>query len=114
VSDLDKLIEAVDAGKRGHGLNTAAEFGDNQTAMDAVDAFDGSIDAAKALHDALLPDWVVKQLGQVCIDGSGGWSVWLVAGDYLESCEQAEAKASTPARAWLLAILRAYRSQVQP
>jgi len=109
---LRALIEAVEAGKRGLGLNTAAVFGDNQTAMDAVDAFDGSLDAAKALHDALLPGWRVENVSQ---HDNGAWWVSLhrpVQGDDLGNITLPGATVAVfdnpnPARAWLLAILKA-------
>jgi hypothetical protein len=97
---LDALIAAVEAGNVGAGLNTAAVFGDNQTAMDAVDAFHGSLDAALALHSALLPGW---------------W--WDVTVDYAISTDptgrrEFVAGADNPARAWLLATIKACRAQV--
>jgi hypothetical protein len=107
---LAALIAKVEAGARGEGLNTASVFGEDLEAMDAVDAFDGSLDAAKALHEAVLPGWRVGQIGQQYAhqdDPSDAWSVWIVAPDYLTTCAQASAQGPCPARAWLLAILRA-------
>lgn len=99
--DLTALIEAVEKGERGDGLNTAAVFEDYQMSMDAVDAFDGSLDAAKALHDALLPGY-----GWHC--GAYGARVWEYAGDewHPERRQDVEMP-DNPARAFLLAILRA-------
>jgi hypothetical protein len=76
-------------------------------------AYNGSLDAAKALHEAVLPGWVIGQIGQSVADGSGVWNAWIVAPDYLESCVQSRASASDPARAWLLAILLALHAQEQ-
>ena len=65
----------------------------------------GSLDAAKALHEALLPGWCSWHLaneanfdGFVCqiFDGK--------AGRYT-----ATSHCQTPARAWLIAILKAYK-----
>ena len=63
----------------------------------AVLAFGGSLDAAKALHDAVLPGW--------------GWetSHLLKAQVYHMECYSPifGAQLNNPARAWLLAILAA-------
>ena len=62
-------------------------------------AFEGSLDAAKALHEALLPgwDWVIGRTND-------GLTVHANVGN------EAEAFDDCPARAWLLAILRALHS----
>lgn len=71
----------------------------------AYDAFKGSLDAAKALHDALLPDWIAEmRINQTGYHASA--AVWYYGGAPIE------ASSNPPARAWLLAILRAYQ-QVQ-
>lgn len=109
MTDLDKLIEAVVAGTATMG-NFARVF-PSETAYGkttwgtAHNAFSGSLDAAKWLHDALLPGtdarleirkkpkaWVSERLASTWGDASS---------------------AEIPARAWLLAILKAYRAQVQ-
>jgi len=105
---LEALIEAVEAG-------TATEFqfhtwrpglsGTIKESKAMLRAYNGSLDAAAALHDALLPGWdweicndtadkmaavwPIKQPKNV-FDGDPGYGHW-----------------PTPARAWLLAILRA-------
>ena len=102
---LQRLIERVETGERGPGLDTASVFGDGQTAMDAVDAFDGSLDAAKALHDALLPNWVwwFEPFREIAFCGVYNPEISPLPFTSGDVC---------PARAWLLAILRAYQ-QVQ-
>lgn len=99
---LDKLIEAVEAGAVsdwafGSGYPRTV-LGDKwETGMNA---YCGSLDAALALHDALLPGW------RWDLDAACNAGVW-------NSCDLLPAitgEANTPARAWLLAILRAYRS----
>lgn len=91
VNALDKLIYAVDAGNMPMDGSSYKLFGDGW--MHVFDAYHGSLDAALSLHEALLPgqDW--------CIAPSASY-----AGNGFT------AKSSTPARAWLLSILRAYRS----
>lgn len=102
MTDLDKLIEAVEAGSIAPhdldafiptlGLTTAANY--------ALDAYRGSLDAAKALHDALLPGWWCELrlstrpravIGRIDPESEGQ-----------DGCL---------ARAWLLAILKAHRAQ---
>ena len=93
---LRDLLERVEAGTRGPGLNTVSAFGDTQTAMDAVDAFDGSLDAAKALHEAVLPGWwwaIGPNAAEVWADGA--------ARIFAAKCKQC------PARAWLIAVIKA-------
>lgn len=123
---LDKLIEAVEAGRwwddRGIAAAACNRAGINNANAGRIGrALNGSLDAALALHEALLPGWVFRI--------TGGWPMPLI-GDYriphvhvfrprmTEDDEPIGAKSSgvdcgDPARAWLLAILRAYRS-VQP
>ena len=122
---LDKLIEAVEAGeisKGVTGLKAFEQFSRNAFGLyqsnAAWRAYGGSIDAALALHEALLPGWVFR------ITGGGPMPI---IGDYriphvhvfrpkmTEDDEPIGASSSgfdcgDPARAWLLAILRAYRS----
>jgi hypothetical protein len=107
VSDLDKLIEAVEAGFPEWGLLEADGLIDGEQADDMHDAYHGSLDAARRLHDALLPGW----------DWSiGDGPIQRDHGDYSRAIligwqkGQVEAEADSPARAWLLAALKAYRS----
>ena len=78
------------------------------------EAFCGSLDAAKALHEAVLPGWkwrkanwphkpnlievVAPDLSSCLLDGSAGFAT-------------GEGNNSEPARAWLLAILDALIEQ---
>lgn len=105
MSDMDRLIEAVEAGAD-LGLTGLAydALGTREQANRASDAFHGSLDAAKRLHDALLPGWKwdVMSDGQVCLQKGGRF----VSGSHVR-------KADNPARAWLLAILRAVKAKAQ-
>jgi hypothetical protein len=71
-------------------------------------AYHGSLDAAKALHEAVLPDYGW---------GAGSWGarVWLYSDrpHWDGSNRQEVEMVNAPARAWLLAIIRAL-AQVQP
>ena len=115
MTDLDKLIEAVEAGtadkptsKGCHGLWLFFHaFPPNEGKNHALtlDAYRGSLDAAKALHDALLPGWpsTIETEGTAWTDEKHG----------LRRLGHKAIFDGNPARAWLLAILKAHRSQVQ-
>lgn len=110
---LDRLIEAVKAGLwpdstlalRSAPRDFAELLGffalDRRTRL-AWSAYHGSLDAAKALHEALLPGWDVDvDIRDVLSDA---WIFspkddWHIIGTHED-----------PARAWILAILKAYRS----
>lgn len=122
MTDLDKLIEAVESGKLNQDGGAYRLFGDKW--IHVFDAMNGSIDAAKALHDALLP--IEKS------NGLTGWYVFLACdydgdktagpeykatisdGNYHCSCQVYEEATSmhSMARSWLIAILKAYKSTV--
>lgn len=102
MSDLGRLIEAVEA-----GTFLMDVFPDGRTERIAYEAFSGSLDAALALHEALLPGWhpnvgrnVHHTVWRACVQrvGLDGEIKYFDADGF-----------QCPARAWLLAILRAYR-----
>ena len=101
---LQDLLAKVEAGTVGLGLNTVSVFGDNQTAMDAVDAFSGSLDAAKALHDAVLPGWDL----QICTYEDDLFEVSVSPPLCVKTYD---GLSEIIARAWLSAILRALIAQ---
>lgn len=102
ITALDALIEAVDAGEWNNGIAWRA-LGVGVTGR-AERAFYGSLDAVKVLHDALLPGWgyVVRQ--------STNCKPCAAVAKYPHAAIYQYAE--NPARAWLLAILRAYRAQI--
>lgn len=96
MTDLRKLIEAVEAGRDIYPSDFPVMF---KGIPWAIPAHEGSLDAAKVLHEALISSC------QANIELSG--EVW-VLGDETE-WKYVEAKVyGNPARAWLLAILKAY------
>ena len=130
---LARLIEAVEAGlatggpadalavpKEQSDLIASVLGDDDELWSDFVEAHDGSLDAAKRLHDALLPGWrvVVRQRRG---DEGGDWFVRVESADFhavqwtagdntrtdILSGEDAVGIAPEAARAFLLAILRA-------
>ncbi len=96
---LRNLIEAVEAGKFLMDV-----FPSGRHERIAYEAFGGSLDAAKSLHDELLPGWVFD----VTTD-----SAFVCPQEYMsfdnipDHIRQFSGENSIPARAWLLAILRA-------
>ena len=98
---LRALIEAVEAGEWRSEISTVIFSRHHH--MDVYRAFNGSLDAAKALYEALLPGWwfAIQPTGATvgkmdhphdgCIFDGGG---------------------KIPARAWLIAILKAYEAHL--
>lgn len=116
MSALDTLIEAVEAGSVRNGVpglkafeDMARAFLDLPSSNAAFRACHGSLDAALALHESLLPGWHWQHGFAVGGHGSHAATVWL---PHMEDAQWKVhfAVSETPARAWLLAILRAYRS----
>ena len=110
---LDKLIEAVDAGEPSEfrKANRAAFTTPCQDmALQLREehsryAFKGSLDASLALHEALLPNryWKLEEW-------DGAWTAEIPFSALIKHEATDEHSA---ARAWLLAVLKAYRSVQQ-
>jgi hypothetical protein len=114
--DLERLIAAVDAGGWPDRRTEVAAFYSggsithcNECAGLARQAYNGSLDAALRLHEALLPGWQINMamlpVGPDTVCAIYGpleptASKWAFAPKH-------EARAANPARAWLLSILRA-------
>ena len=97
---LAELIAKVEAGEP--ILHPLPAWWTTKEWVNSVEAFEGSLDAAKALHEAVLP---------------GAWAHVRYAGKYghatvdVKGEEYDANNADNPARAWLLAILRALHAQ---
>ena len=108
---LAELIEKVEAGSFPEDANVTELFGvapPTRLMVYAYEAFGGSLDAAKALHDAVLPGWdCTLSIGASHASLSEPIGINPTRGWY----PGPEAEADTPARAWLLAILRALYAQ---
>ena len=101
---LDALIEALEAGEEyieRDIQNTLGGYRQSEASRMVMGAYQGSLDAAKALHEALLPKGTAMigtdrpRAFVQCRDGS---SVTCFG--------------ENPARAWLLAVLKAYRASL--
>lgn len=98
MNELDKLIDAVEFNNEA-AAKLAARKLFPEHAADMGRAFNGSIDAAKRVHDALLPDmgyWLFKN-GQVT----------LISATICTRAVVSKGEDGNAGKAWLLAILRA-------
>lgn len=124
MTDLDRLIEAVEVGLPSptNWRNFMALAGEDVDGTPftilAHRAYHGSLDAAHRLHDALLPgwDWLVRKNGWCSLHSPDFESVTWEAGDHvrtdvLAGVSVVVSDVADPARAWLLAILRALKGQ---
>lgn len=106
MTDLDRLIEAVECGNLSEyhdpGQFKALPF---RCWTRSASAYRGSLDAAKALHEALLPGWGCCRT----MSANGGrCSAEVFPGEHGQPNRQS-ATAASEARAWLISILKAYR-----
>lgn len=110
MSDLDKLIEAVDGGAVRPWVieEMAALIFHNSIWPMIAKSYDGSLDAAKSLHEALLQDWVfdiTNDGGLVCPKD------YMTFGELPDHIRAFDDYSGDPARSWLIAILKAYEAQ---
>lgn len=93
---LQELLAKVEAGSPDKDdVYAGWPFAMNGEHMHAWGSYNGSLDAAKALHEAVLPGWEWRLRDTGC-----AW-VWRTATDL-----QGAREADTPARAWLIAIIK--------
>jgi len=107
MTKLEALVQLRDKVKAGgndawHGCGDVFGVID---AMDFVSAFNGSLDAAKALHEAVLPGWAWTVGDNEAV--VYGPNEWIGEQDHFV----AVVSDSNPARAWLLTILGALIAQ---
>lgn len=111
MTDLDRLIEAVDAGTatelQFHTWRPGLTGTKKESRMMWRAYSREDMNAAKALHDALLPGWDL--LITTYEDG-----LFEVSVSEPTCVKTHDGLSEIIARAWLLAILKAHRSQVQP
>jgi hypothetical protein len=108
MGNLDKLIAAVAGDAAPPTFNAFADLfeaavGMKPSYVDGWAAYRGSLDAARRLHDALLPGWVWN-----VVDSET--TVWPGYPGDPEDYQTGYAEGK-PARAWLLAILRALKTR---
>ena len=114
---LADLIAKVEAGQ--HGRWTFDALGEDASGL-ALDAYHGSLNAAKALHEAMLPGWAYR-IGQCSVSddasvfpdfncpvhGARLRATMDEARDWFGDTDVDQRPPGNPARAWLLSILRA-------
>ena len=118
MSDLRKLIEAaengtLDAQKCGEFGKAIVPYcnGDTITLVTPLNAFNDDMNAALALFEALLPGWAIERMaawpGSPCRVSL--WGTHELGGERWHKFEDGriDAEGPTPARALLLAVLRA-------
>lgn len=111
---IDALIEAVRAGDMRATVEHAREVFPFFTIRKLVlKACDGDLNAAATLHKALLPGWEHWVSSKHYWDGEEGPIAFLRAGTSGVDLKVVQAKSTDLARAWLLAVLKAYRTQVE-
>ena len=104
---LEALLVKVEAGEWPDDYGAAPLLSHPSDCL-ALAAFEGSLDAAKALHEVLLPGWFANIWNQRP-------TALVAPSDDPDDDHKAHVSiSSTPARAWLIAILKAYRAQVKP
>lgn len=110
MTELRKLIEAVEAGESINldALYAAGILKDWSQGYTLVQAMGGSLDCAHKLHDALLPEWRVFSIHQ-----KYKTKRWFVGLDkyYDQDVQVFSINEVSPARAWLIAILKAYEAR---
>ena len=106
---LKALLAKVEAGEVHNYASTFAIVRCLNTQFDTsilndllVKAYTSDLNAAKALHEAVLPGW-----SWVKPDGPEMGSIRVFGPDNGDFYPSAIGKASNPARAWLIAILKA-------
>lgn len=101
---LKKLATKIEAGEHG---NQIAAFRDLW--VKSTEAYSGSLDAAKALHEAVLPGWDWSLLNCVQGDIAG---VGPAREEHKATHKGYDVEGNT-ARAWLLAIIRAKIAELE-
>lgn len=100
---LEALLASIDAGTEfAKGLRSRV-FGHTGNAKLCLDAYIGSLDAAKDLHDAVLPNYRAR------IDIGKRFRCWIIS----PSNAKMDAYSDSPARAWLIAIIKALIAKEQ-
>ena len=100
---LDELITAVEAGEfcMSKFPRAMAEW-----FTSICHSYHGDLNAAKALHDALLPEYT-RDVDATAPECGIRVSIWSPSGPIVGVGDN-----QIEARAWLLAVLRAYRAQI--
>jgi hypothetical protein len=107
--DLIALLAKVKAGEFDYRTYPLMKLPQMDGFWHLVNAYNGDLNAAKALHEAVLPGWryLIRSWGKIELETEE-------RGDFhpLNYCTGFER--DNPARAWLIAILKALIAEAQP
>tara|TARA_R110000851_G_scaffold288046_1_gene442121 strand:+ start:266 stop:616 length:351 start_codon:yes stop_codon:yes gene_type:complete len=111
---LQELLAKVEAGDC-NGVSDAVQgmypndigFSLTPEALTILNAYNGSLDAAKKLHDAVLPDWHFNISSEA---NGNGYVVALTDAYWID---RSLGCAINPARTWLIAIIKALIAKEQ-
>jgi hypothetical protein len=109
--DLIELLAKVEAGELVTGRLTCRIWPD--CPGHAINAYNGDLNAAKALHEAVLPGWYYTIKQQVSVGARMHVEVTTPATGGDRQYENGY-HPTNPARAWLIAILKALIAEAQP
>jgi hypothetical protein len=103
---LQDSLAKVEAGEAADKFGSMRAYWCADMQVDAMRAYSGSLDAAHDLHEAVLPgwDWIVTNDASHAGEGDGPMAAVAPLGtsdDYFKS------SSTNPARAWLIAVLKA-------
>jgi len=103
---LQELLEHVEAGTASGKFGSMSAYWCADMQVDAMRAYSGSLDAAHDMHEVVLPGWapiMVKSLT------TNGWhaAVRFPHHDGFETWSCDDKSPNCPARAWLIAIIKA-------
>lgn len=103
---LQQLQDKVETGES-DSFDEACDWFGTENTNNLIIAYNGSLDAALALHNAVLRGWAIHDMGNN--SKSMGWTVVLASmgGIYASSHKGRKCRQEIPARAWLQAILSA-------
>jgi hypothetical protein len=107
--DLIALLAKVKAGEFDYRTYPLMKLPQMDGFWHLVDAYNGDLNAAKALHEAVLPDfsWSVSKHDRA-------WVIGHADPDDITTWIEESAQSANPARAWLIAILKALIAEAQP
>lgn len=112
MTELLKLAERIEAGQNCFSeVLTIIAQGRYVSIATLSGALQGSLDAAKKLHDELLPGWALANMWEK--EDDQGWFVRISRRDNDNDYHEGD-WAKTPAAAWVAAILRAVYSMENP
>jgi len=101
---LMDLLDKVEWGECPHWQDAGKAIGINpdDRHLRVMGAYHGSLDAAKALHETVLP-----ASASAVVDMEGDCDLYGGTGDGEWECSRSSSCQNNPARAWLIAILKA-------